>query len=818
MTARMRWFLPLLMLMLVVPARAEEQSAPQQPPRSSGRVVVSATALGGTVPMSGVEVDLRQPDGYVIAETITDSSGQATFPDVPPGQYIVHGARPGFVATQSAPFSVDAGAVVQVVLEVSLTFVAPDVDVTAPAVPADIPEPVSTSDMLAGSLLDVAPLQGDDFESLLPLLPGVVRGPDGRLRAKGGQPAQSALQISSTSLNDPTTGDFDLQVPGQSLESVELLANPFSAEYGRFSTTVVQLRTRRGTNEWETEFGNLVPRFRKGLSRLRRFEPRFSVRGPFVTDRVFFAQDFQFRYVSDPVRSLPDEPTIDLTSFDSFTRVDGVVTPSHSLGALVVMFPREVSRLGMDTFRPPSVSPNFLQRGVSLGLQDRYALSSGVVLESTVAVRKFSTTVESEDDSEPMIFTPETRAGHYFNDQERDVTSLQWVETLTTSSDLWRGQHQFKVGLDVQHSRFDGTSTSRAVEIHRLDGSLAESIAFGRSRQDVSATEVAIFAQDRWRLGSRMTFEYGVRLDRDDVVKDVNWSPRGGVSLAVLPEGRGILRFGIGSFSQRTPLNISAFEQYESRVVTRFAADGRPVSVVRLVNTISRLETPTAVAGNIEWNQRFTRRVLLKANYLRRHGADEHLLQPDPSAGELRLAGDGTSRYSELELTMRYLGGDRRDLTASYVHSSGTADLNGYDQFYGNMRSPIVRPNERGPIASDVPHRLLVRGTLGLPGGWLFAPVLEIRSGFPWSAVDEFQDFVGPRNRTGRLPAVRTLDVSLTRAWRFWKYRFNAGIRVYNILGAAAERDVQTSLASPRFGQFFNPLERSIGIVLGATP
>ena len=33
----------------------------------------------------------------------------------------------------------------------------------------------------------------------------------------------------------------------------------------------------------------------------------------------------------------------------------------------------------------------------------------------------------------------------------------------------------------------------------------------------------------------------------------------------------------------------------------------------------------------------------------------------------------------------------------------------------------------------------------------------------PWSAIDEFHDFVGPRNRAGRLPAVQTLDFSLSQ-------------------------------------------------------
>ena len=182
----------------------------------------------------------------------------------------------------------------------------------------------------------------------------------------------------------------------------------------------------------------------------------------------------------------------------------------------------------------------------------------------------------------------------------------------------------------------------------------------------------------------------------------------------------------------------------------------------------------------------------------------------------MRLSSTGTSAYRELEATTRYLGGERRDLTVSYVWARGAADLNNYDQFFGNFRNPIIRANEHNLIPTDVRHRLLMRGTMGLPGRWDFAPVLELRSGFPWSAVDEFQDFVGPRNRAGRLPAVRTLDFSLARPWRFKKYRFRAGLKMYNVFGASAERDVQNNISSPDYGTFYNPIERSIGFVLGS--
>lgn len=801
-----------------VPATQEPPQPPAEP-ASVGRIVGTTTVLDGTVRISGVDVELLSLDGnQVLARTSTDGAGQVTFPDVPPGRYILKATRAGFVPIDSAPFDVRAGAVTQVLLDIQLTFVAPSVEVVAPASPTQSIQPVSASDMLAGSVLDIAPLEGDDFQSLLPLLPGVLRGPDGRLRAKGGQPTMGALQVSSASLIDPSSGDFDLQLPGSSIESVEMLPNPFAAEYGRFSTSVTQIRTRRGTNDWEIKPGNMIPRFRKGFTSLRAFEPRFSIRGPLRKDRLFISQDFQYRYVNDPIKSLPGEPDIRLTSFDSFTRIDSTISTRHSLGGLVVLFPRKIENVSLNTFRPPEVTPEFNQSGTSLGIQDRFAISSNMVLESTFAGRWFEINMNTTG-REPMRYFPESQRGSFFNDQQREVHSVQWIQALTLSRDNWHGQHLFKFGLDLQYSGYKGDSTSRPVEVRRVDGSLAELNVFEPTTiQEVGGAEFSLFAQDRWRMGSRLTLELGYRMDRDHVVDKFNWSTRGGASIAVLPEGRGILRGGLGNFAARTPLNVGAFTQFERRTVTRFGPDGvllgPPVTYAHVIAT--PLRTPEGIIGNVEWNQRFGRRLLFKANFLKRTGTREYILSPDPIRGEVVLKSDGISRYREFEVTGRYLGGARRDLTVSYVRSHGTSDLNTYDQFYGNLRNPILRLNENNRIPVDVPNRLIIQGTIGFPGQWDFVPVVEIRSGFPYSAINEYQDFVGPRNQAGRLPTVRTLDFALARPWQFKKYRFRAGLRIYNVFGVSAERDVQNNLTSPNYGQFYNPLERSIGFVIGS--
>lgn len=777
-------------------------------------MVATITTLEGTVHMAGVQVELRLAEGtVVIAKTTTDAAGQVEFPDVPPGRYVVTATRIGFQPKDSAAFDVKDGAIARVLLDLKLTFTPAAVEVRGDAGATDSVQPVSISDTVSGTVFDLAPLPGDDFRSLLPLLPGVVRGPDGRLRVKGGNPTQGAVQISSTSLNDPSSGDFNIEVPGQAIESVEVLANPFAAEFGRFSTSITQIRTRPGTADWEFRPGSLIPRITKSFG-IRAWEPQFSIRGPLHGDRLSFAQDFQFRHVTTSVNTPTEQPDMRMRSFDSFTRLDAILSTRHLVGGKLVLFPREVARATMNTFRPAESTQSYNQSGVALSFADRFALTNDVILDTTLALRRFEIETNGEGGS-PMVYAPATQSGSFFNDQEREVATFQWVQALSFTRN-WRGHHVLKFGTDLQRSHFDGTSVSRPVEVRRLDGSLAERTIFsGPSAQQISGYELAIFAQDRWRVGSRVTFEGGFRGDRDAVIQRFNWSPRAGVAIAVQPEGRAIIRGGYGRFVQRTPLNVEAFPSFESREVTRFTADGSPIGPpIPYINRLDPdLHTARAHVGNVEWNQRFGRRYLLKFAFLNRQGSREPILTLRPEASELLLSSTGKSRYREFEATTRYLGGERRDLTFSYVWSKNTADLNDYDQFFGNFRNPILRQNEYSLTPTDVRHRLLVRGTVGLPGQWDFVPVLELRSGFPWTAVNEFHDYVDIRNRTDRLPAVHSLDFSLSRPWKIRKYNVRLGVKLYNLFGTSAGRDVQTNITAPDYGEFYNPLERSVGVV-----
>jgi hypothetical protein len=739
---------------------------------------------------------------------------------VPEGRYVIRAVREGFGDAESSPFTVRGGSTEQVLVEMRLTFVRESVDVVVPAnSPTESLQPVAVSDVLTGAKMDIQPLAGDDFQSLLTVLPSVIRGPEGRLRVKGGAPTTGALQISSASLNDPSTGDFDLELPSGAVESVEALSNPFGAEYGRFSTSVTRVRTKRGTNDWVVRPDNLVPGFGKGFAFVNKFEPRLSISGPLKRDRLLIGEYFQYRFARTEVKSLPGSPQLGLDSFDSFTRLDAVLSSRHALTGGVIFFPRKITNATLSTFRPSETTPKFTQEGFSAGVADRLVLTARTVLESTLAARTFEVDQKTQGEL-PMVFAPQGQSGNFFSRQERNVRSIQLVEALTVSKDGWGGQHVFKFGLDFQHSHYEGDDFSQQVDVVRLDGSLAERSTYLPllTHPEVSGNEFSLFAQDRWRVTDRLILEVGVRRDRDDVVKRVNYSPRVGMSVSLLPEGRGILRGGFGKFSERTPLAVGAFTQYPVRTTSRFTPAGAPLGVpVTFTPTIAaELRTPESIVQTAAWDQRFGRRFFFKAAYLHRRGSHAYIVEPDSSRGLLTLSSEGASEYWEVETTGRFLASEYRDVSVSYVRSRGTRDLNDYDQFFGNFRNPIIRPNENTLSSTDVPGRLIVRATFGLPGQWVLAPLFEWRSGFPWSAVDEFQDFVGPRNKSGRLPTVKTLDFTLARPWRFRKYRFLAGLKVYNAFDSGSDRDVQNNTASPDYGRFFNPIERSIGFLVSS--
>ncbi len=770
--------------------------------------------------LPGVAIELIEDSGEeVVQRTVTDDLGRFRLLNITPGNYRLRARLPGFSDNESPPFSLSAGQQKSLRVELTLAGLREQVEVVADR-EEESRQTGTSAETLAAERINVAPVRGDDFSDLLPLMPGVVRATDGRLNMKGGEANQSSLVVNnSTNATDPVTGEAGFNLPTDAIETVNVLPNPYAAEFGRFSAGITNILTRQGTDKWSYTVNNFFPRLKirdGAIMGLGGFTPRLGIRGPLVEGKAYIAQTLRYKFLKTKIPAQPDlVADTRLESLESFTQLDLNLNESNTLSALFAVFPRRLDYVNLDTFNAQPVTSNLHTRGYGVSLSERATLSPEVILDSTLAYKRYDADIFGQGLGE-MNWTPDLNTGNFFNIQRRNTRTLQWVESLSVYRSNWGGEHLFKFGIDLLHASFDGLSQSRPVNIVRADGSRVRRIEYGAATsQRERATDLAFFAQDRWRFSDRFLLELGARVDRDGALEQSHFSPRAGVVIGVLPDGRGILRGGAGLFYDRTPLNVTSFESYERPTVTRYAADGVTAIEMRqfTLRAAEDLQTPYSFTWNIEYDHRLTPKLLLKTNYLRRTGQHEYLIDPLPGVdSQLRLDSRGRSRYWEVEVTSRYDIDDESFFILSYVRSQSERDLNTFDAFYGNFRNPIIRPNAFSLSNTDTPHRFIAQGTFIVPGDWIVSPVIEIRQGFPYSLINEEREFIGQRNRDGRFPIQKTVDLDIQKWVKIWKWNTRVGVRFFNLLGTFNPRDFQGNVDSNDFGAFTNKLRRVIGL------
>jgi hypothetical protein len=787
----------------------------------------TVTAAYGDVRLPGVEVSLSEPaTGRVARTAFSEGTGQYRFDGLKPGTYDLVARLSGFLDLKIPKLTLASGEARELKLVLELAPVSETVSVKGEAGIAR-PDESESKASLSGRVLDAMPVESNSYRALLPMLPGVVRQPDGRISMKGSRPTQGALNVGAGSGVDPSTGNFGIELPSDAVETVDVVPNPYAAQDGRFSAGLVRVETRAGSGVWRATANSFIPMpcltLCDGYSwGVRNYNPRVWFGGPLVKDKVFLSQALEYRLTHARIPSLPDPNNQQRSdSFDAFTRLDVHPAAGHALTATVAFFPRELRNATLNTFNPAEVNPDLKSWGYNVALSESATLSPRSVLASFVSASRYDATVEAHNDRD-MELTVDGNRGGYFNHQQRRTQAFQWSEALTLSRASPVGDHLFKVGFDVLRSSYTGESTSRPVIIRRADGTISWREDFsGPTAQHADGTDLAAYAQDRWRVNPRLLFEPGVRVDHDGVVDQMVVSPRLGVVISVVPQEIGILRGGAGLFAERTPLNVAAFESFQAATITHFGPDGAtPVGVpVTLVHRTLPLDTPRAVVWNVEYAHRLGSSVFVKVSHLERTGFHEFIVDPVITAtrAELQLASRGQSEFRETEVSVRIGATDDKQVTISYVRSHSSADLNAYDLYFGTFRQPVIQPNESSITPVDVPNRLLVRASVPVVWKWSAGALLEVRNGFPYSLVNEDQAFVGARNTGGRLPTLCTLDVSLLRLGRILGREVRYGVKVFHVLGTFEPRDVQNNVDSPAFGSLYNGLRTRVMFTLQLT-
>jgi len=799
-------------------------------------VLAQTTVLQGTVSVSsangpgerlpGASLVLTSANaGQKTLSAVTNDQGEYKFVDLAAGLYTLNVTLSGF-KTRTESVTVRPGITTLENIDLELEELSGTVTVVADGDVMNTTDATPPASFKQDTLQTV-PLVNERFQDALPLVPGVVRGPDGLLNMKGARASQSGFIVNSANVTDPVTGDSAINLPLEAIQSVEVLTNPYAAEYGQFTGAVTAVQTKSGGEKFAVNAQSFFPRIRRrggSFVGIAAFTPRVTFSGPIYKDKLKFFQSFEYRFVRTPIENLPPlQRDTGLESFDSLSQLDWDIDDRNHLTTTFSLFPEKLRYVGLNTFNPQGVTPNFKQRGFLWAINHRRILNSNSVLESSFSIKQFDADVFPSSGSEPMNLSPDVNSGNFFNQQSRRSKRYQALEVYSFSPPNLAGQHFMKIGGGVSYVTFEGLNVSNTVRILRADGTRNQQIDFiGGGKLSRNQTQFLAYFEDKWTVNRRLTLEYGVRFDRDNVASGNDIAPRVGFAFLPFLDGRTVVRGGIGLFYDNINLNVATFSQLQERVLTRFGPDGQEIIGApqrqRFVLLDTKLRTPRSVNWNIQLDREWLKNLFVRVGYEQRQSRREFVLNPIESQDQetiLGLDSSGSSRYREFQVTARYKFRERDEFVASYIRSSAKGDLNDFNSYYGNFENPIIQPNERSRLPWDAPNRFLIRGEFHVKYGVTVAPVLDIRSGFPFSIIDEERNFVGPRNLAGRFPTFASLDLQILKSVSLpgrWKnYRADLGLKVFNLTNHFNPRDFQNNLASDGFGGFSNGVGRMFG-------
>ena len=794
-------FLVAVLLVLLLAPQGVRGQTTLKPGRVECVVFVIDSEGRSVVP--GAKVVIK---GATEATAESDAEGKCVFPELVAGTYAVDAQFPGLEAAQF--ITVAAGATTQVSLELKPAAVKSEINVSASESTSATPEP-TPAQSISDKILKEAPNTNDKTESVLPLIPGVVRGPDGRINMKGARNTQSGALVNSANVTDPGTGTPGLDVPIDVVQSVQVISNPYDPQYGKLTGAVSTVETKTSNYE-KPHFSvqNIFPRMRVrdgSLMGIGGATPRMTFTGPIVKDRIAFTESLEYRYIRTPVNSLG--ANVRDTTFEgvnSFTQFDLNLTNKQTATFSYAVYPQKLKYAGLNTFLPQTSASDYHQRGYQIYGQHRYATGEGSLLTSQFSYKTFDADV-TPNGSGTYQLGLETTYGEYFSSQARRSNRVDWSEMYQAAPRHFLGTHQWKVGVDYAHSSYDSTESFRPVEILGASGTPVERITFtSANAPNVHQNEVSSFASDAWTPFERLTVTAGARFDRDSITDSNHVAPRGGFALALTKDRKTMLKAGAGIFYDRVPLMVASFPNLPGRTYSMLDGYGQVTGSTLYTNRIvGGLQNPRSKAWNVALSRQLLPALVIEAAYESRQTTRDFVISPVCATScNLTLQNYGDQSYREFQVRGRYQF-SKHTLNASYVRSKAYGDLNDFFSFYGNLPKAVVQPDGRGRLTYDAPNRVLAWGEFQLPWKFTALPVLDVHTGFPYSTQNVYRQYVGPRN-TQRYPRFQSVDMQVLHPLKIKKLKGRAGFTVFNLFNHFNPRDVQTIQESSRYGQFFN--------------
>ncbi|UXI67803.1 TonB-dependent receptor [Tahibacter amnicola] len=209
--------------------------------QNTGGSIYGSAAAGATVVVENVDTGLKR-------EAVADAEGRYRFASLPIGTYRVHS---GEAVREQVTVNAGVGTEVGLVAQDAATLAAVSVQATRSVSPIDVASVESTTVITADQIARLPVARNVTDVALL--APGTVKGDTafGNLASFGGSSvAENVYYINGFNVTNIYQGLSYTQLPFEAVQEQQVKTGGYGAEFGRSTGGVVNLVTKRGTNNW----------------------------------------------------------------------------------------------------------------------------------------------------------------------------------------------------------------------------------------------------------------------------------------------------------------------------------------------------------------------------------------------------------------------------------------------------------------------------------------------------------------------------------------------------------------------------------------
>ena len=743
-------------------------------------------------------------DGPSLVSTVaTDSQGRFSFDRKLTGDVIAVSLA-GFETVR-----VSRGAIKRVVLALHAS------DTTTVVAPSMVPDSAATP--LLGHALtatNVARMPSAHMKAResLPLLPSVVRGPDGLIQLGGAPAHETPLLLDGFNIADPATGISSLNLPLEAVRGVEALRDPMSVTYGGLVGGLVALDSKPGGDDLALGVQGFVPRPRfaaPGFGRLEGIFPRAYLSGGSGRLHFMIASEYDYERIPVPDVTTGQGPDLIEESSITFTRLDLDASDRHHITVEGLMFPGDTRSLGLSPLRDEAATTDLNQTDMFGGIIDRFVPDSQDVFTVHIGVLQHEMTLQPQGVGTSQL-TPAGWTTNWFATASRVSrrygATLSWERIARANS----SPHDITMTAEFGARSLSGRLFEAPVSVRGLNGRVVRSVDFeGASQVSASDRPLALAVQDAWQITERLQVDGGARIDHSRYGGAAP-SARASVRYAVDRSGATVIKAGIGSFVGSLPLAAPAFAGQAARVDRAYdAQSGALLHAYTWVPAARLLQSPMAFAGTVAVERQIVPGLDAQASVSARQSSRLATLDVPAASGPLTVSSTGAGWYREAQLSVRRTWLHDQQLFVSYVRSSSHGELNDFQTLFESIDAPLLQPGGQSLLPGDAPHRLLAWATIDLPAKVVVSPVTEWRSGFPYSVVDERYAYLGAPN-SRRYPTFFSTDMVVYKTFTVHHRSADVGVQLFNVTNHRNPRDVYPVSGSPQFGAFTN----SVGTIV----